>query len=194
MKGEKIERTEEIKESQGSKAVRWPAAVIIENALPRTIARAILWNSHIDSLWSPLWSPLWPANKPPIRCSSEVPLGQMMPDVFTARGTKWKRSDRVRYLVTLHSSACLATLPGSEADLIKFEQEKLSLQVASQTSDWPAVKGKMVIPSGLLPSPRSSPTGSRMEGKPTASKLRFIMSLSTECRGKRPALRRQDKG
>ena len=147
VKGDKIERTEEIKENQGSKAVRWPATVIIENALPRTIARAILWNSHIDSLWSPLW----PASKPPIRCSSEVPLGPMMPDVSTARGTKWKRSDRVRYLVTLHSSACLATLPGSEADLIKFEQEKLSLQVASQTSDWPAVKGKMVIPSGLLP-------------------------------------------
>ena len=71
MKGDKIERTEEIKENQGSKAVRWPAAVIIENALPRTIARAILWNSHIDSLWSPLW----PASKPPIRCSSEVPPG-----------------------------------------------------------------------------------------------------------------------
>ena len=49
VKGDKIERTEEIKENQGSKAVQWPAAVIIENALPRTIARAILWNSHIDS-------------------------------------------------------------------------------------------------------------------------------------------------
>ena len=36
VKGDKIERTEEIKENQGSKAVRWPAAVIIENALPRT--------------------------------------------------------------------------------------------------------------------------------------------------------------
>ena len=53
LKGDKIERTEEIKENQGSKAVWWPAAVIIENALPRTIARAILWNSHINSLWSP---------------------------------------------------------------------------------------------------------------------------------------------
>ena len=190
VKGDKIERTEEKKENQGSKAVRWPAAVIIENALPRTIPRAILRNSHINSLWSPLW----PASKPPIRCTSEVPLGPMMPDVSFARGTKWKRSDRVRYLVTLHSSGCLATLPGSEADLIKFEQEKLSLQVASQTSDWPAAKGKMVISSGLLPSPRSNPTGSRMEGKPTASRLRFMMSLSTECRGKRPTLRRQDKG
>ena len=57
VKGDKLERTEEIKkekkkkkENQGSKAVRWPAAVIIENALPRTIAWAILWNSLIDSL------------------------------------------------------------------------------------------------------------------------------------------------
>ena len=30
VKGDKTERTEEIKENQGSKAVRWPAAVIIE--------------------------------------------------------------------------------------------------------------------------------------------------------------------
>ena len=57
MKGDKIERTEEIKENQGSKAVRWPAAVIIENALPRTIARAILWNSHIDSSGHPFGQP-----------------------------------------------------------------------------------------------------------------------------------------
>ena len=30
MEGDKIERTEEIKENQGSKAVWWPAAVIID--------------------------------------------------------------------------------------------------------------------------------------------------------------------
>ena len=52
-------------------------------------------------------------------------------------------------------------------------------------------KGNTVMPSGRLPSPRSRPTGSRTALKPADDEARLMMSFKAECRGKRPALRRQ---
>ena len=50
------------------------------------------------------------------------------------------------------------------------------------------------MPSGRLPSPRSRPTGSRTALKPADDKARLMMSFKAECRGKRPALKRQERG
>ncbi|XP_029655079.1 protein tilB homolog [Octopus sinensis] len=54
--------------------------------------------------------------------------------------------------------------------------------------------GKMVTPSGRLPSPRSSPTGSSSVGNPAACNAAEIVSLIAECLGARPALLLHDRG
>ena len=67
--------------------------------------------------------------------------------------------------------------------------ENESVQVASQANALPPLKGNDVTPSGLLPSPRSRPTCSRMEWRPVVSSDIFMMLLIAECRGNRPALK-----
>ena len=72
--------------------------------------------------------------------------------------------------------------------------ENESIQVASQANALPPLKENDVSPTGLLPSPRSRPTGSRMERRPAVSSDLFMMLLIAECRGNRPALKRHDSG
>ena len=56
--------------------------------------------------------------------------------------------------------------------------QKVSDTVASQQRLFPSLKGKTVMPSGLLPSPRSKPTGSSIAGIPAvASALLTIVLL-----------------
>ena len=43
----------------------------------------------------------------------------------------------------------------------------VSMQVASQTRDFPLTQENKVMPTGLLSSPRSRPTGLRSDGMPT---------------------------
>ena len=50
------------------------------------------------------------------------------------------------------------------------------------------------MPSGCLPCLRSRSTGSRTALKPADDKARLMMSFKAECRGKRPALKRQERG
>ena len=52
--------------------------------------------------------------------------------------------------------------PGFEMVEYRLLVENESVQVASQANALPHLKGKDVTPSGLLPSHRSRPTGSRM--------------------------------
>ena len=50
--------------------------------------------------------------------------------------------------------------PGFELVEHSLLDENESVQVASKANALPPLKGKEVAPSGLLPSPRSRPTGS----------------------------------
>ena len=59
----------------------------------------------------------------------------------------------------------------------------MSWQVASQTSARPLFHGMIVTPSGLLPSPRQRPFGSRVAGMLMAAKERLMTSLRAEWRG-----------
>ena len=61
------------------------------------------------------------------------------------------------------SSAALDAEPGFRMVEHRLLDENESVQVASQANAVPLLKGNDVTPSGLLPSPRSRPTGSRME-------------------------------
>ena len=72
--------------------------------------------------------------------------------------------------------------------------ENESIQVASQANALPPLKGNNVTPSGLLPSTRSRPTGSRMEIRPAVSSDLLMMLLIAECRGNLPALKRYESG
>lgn len=162
----------------------------MEVELPRTTAREIRSKSHLVSLGSPDVS----ADKLPIRFRVRRVRGPIAPDVSTAIGSNRYLSVRGLYFSILRSSARLAAAPGSIAESTMLPPEKVSVHVASHMSDLPPRKGKMVIPSGRLPSPRSRPTGSRCEGKPAPFKLLLRVSLRAACLGKRPALLRQDKG
>ena len=52
---------------------------------------------------------------------------------------------------------------------MRYVSAKVSTQVASHTSPLPFLKGDSVMPSGLRPSPLSSPAGSRVDGRPALS-------------------------
>ncbi|CAH1646588.1 unnamed protein product [Spodoptera littoralis] len=70
---------------------------------------------------------------------------------------------------------------------------RVSTQVASHTKDLPSFQGIMDIPSGLLPSSRAKPFGSRTAGTPAMIRARRIMSLMLACRAIRPALLLHDR-
>ena len=71
-------------------------------------------------------------------------------------------------------------------------REKESTQVESQMRHFHIEKGNTVIPSGRLPSPRSRLSDSRTALKPAEDMARLMISFNAECRGRRPALRRQE--
>ena len=104
------------------------------------------------------------------------------------------RSHNPSYLTFLRTSAERDSDPGSVAVRANAEGGKESTQVQSQMRHFPIEKGNIVMPSGRLPSPRSRPTGSRTALKPADDKARLMMSFKAECRGKRPALKQQERG
>ena len=63
----------------------------------------------------------------------------------------------------------------------------------SQMRHFPLEKGNTVMPSGRLPSPRSRQAGPRTALKLENDKARLMMLFKAECRGKRPALKRQER-
>ena len=104
------------------------------------------------------------------------------------------RSHNPSYLRFLRTSAERDADPGSVAVRANAEGGKESTQVQFQMRHFPLEKGNTVMPSGRLPSPRSWPTGSRTALKPAGDKARLMMSYKSECRGKRPAQKRQERG
>ena len=103
------------------------------------------------------------------------------------------RSHNPSYLRFLQTSAERDADPGSVAVRANAEGGKESTQVQSQMRHFPLEKGNIVMPSGRLPSPRSRPTGSRTVLKPADDKARLMISFKAECRGKRPALKQQER-
>ena len=157
----------------------------IEWELPLTTASEIRCKNHSHSLGSPLSrATMWP-----ISLAKRRERGPRTPEVSTANGVKMNR-----YLATFEASAEAAAEPGLIAEEIRLPEEKVHVQVASQMSDLPDRKGKRVMPSGRLPSPLSSPTGSSWDGKPAAPRPLLMISFKAEWRGKRPALMRQERG
>ena len=70
---------------------------------------------------------------------------------------------QVENIFASSSARLLDTEPGFKMVEHRLLVENESVQVASQANALPPLKGKDVTPSCLLPSPRSRPTGSRME-------------------------------
>ena len=104
------------------------------------------------------------------------------------------RSHNPSYLRFLRTSAEREADPGSVAVRANAEGGKESTQVQSKMRQIPLEKGNTVMPSGHLSSPRSRPTGLRTALKPADDKARLMMSFKAECHGKRPALKRQERG
>ena len=84
--------------------------------------------------------------------------------------------------------------PGSVAVRANAEGGIESTQVESQMRHFPVEKENTIMPPGRLPSPRSRPTGIRTALKPADDTARLMMSFKAECRGKRSALRRHERG
>ena len=74
-------------------------------------------------------------------------------------------------------------LRGKRVDTSKIPNEPLSLE-----------KGNTVMLSGRLPSPRSRPTESTTALKTAYDNARLMMSFKAECRARRPAWRRHERG
>ena len=101
--------------------------------------------------------------------------GPKTPEVSIAMGSNLYLLTKSGYFALLAVSALAAACPTSIAELrIKLSLNVLT-HVASQQSDLPWLKGKMVIPSGLFPSPRLSPTGSETDGIPDYFKVQQII-------------------
>ena len=107
---------------------------------------------------------------------------------------KMYRSHNPSYLTLMRTSAEQDADPGSVAVRANAEGENESTQVESKTRHFPLEKGNTVMPPGRLQSPPSGPTGSRTALNPADDKARMMISFKAECRGKRQALRRHERG
>ena len=141
--------------------------------------------NHDVSLLSPVFSEILF----PISWSTILVDGPNTPEVSTATGSNLYLLIRSGYLVLLAFSALEAAEPTPTADPFTTLSPKVFTHVASQQRALPRLKGKVVIPSGLFPSPRSSPTGSNSVGIPADLNARLIMSFKAECRGSLPSLK-----
>ena len=94
----------------------------------------------------------------PISVRWENPAEPMILSVSMATGTNSMFATSRGYFRLFKSSAALDAKPW-----FKMLAENESVQVAFQANVLSPLKGKDVTPSDLLPSPRSRPTGSRVE-------------------------------
>ena len=76
----------------------------------------------------------------------------------------WYDESRLLYFAIFFLSAWAATAPGSHTAELMLEGAKVSLHVASHTSNRPLDHGMMDIPFGLLPSSHDRPVGSSLDG------------------------------
>ena len=116
--------------------------------------------------------------------------GPKTPEVSIATGSNLNLLTRSGYLDLLEFSAFAAAWPASIAVSFIELLAKVLTHVASQQSALPLLKGKMVMPSGFVPSPRLSPEGSNIDGVPDDLSARQTISFRAACRGSLPLLNR----
>ena len=154
----------------------WLADAMIDSAFPFRIAMLRRCFSHEVSLLSSVFSEI----RFPISLTMAEVEGPKAPDVSMATGSNLNLLTRSGYLDLLALSALAAAEPALMADSITELSLYVLTHVASQQRDFPLLKGKVVMPSGLFPSPRSRPIGSRSVGIPADLSARLIMSLMAE--------------
>ena len=128
----------------------------IAKALPFCIAMFKRCFSQSVSLFSPVFS----AIRLPISYIMFLVDGPKTPEVSIAMGSNLYLLTKSGYFALLAVSALAAACHSSIAELMIKLSLNVLTHVASQQSDLPWLKGKVVIPSGLFPSPRLRPTGS----------------------------------
>ena len=99
----------------------------------------------------------------PISVRREHPAKPMIPDVSTATGAYSMFATSVGYFRLFMSLAALDAEPAFKMVVCRLLAENKSVQLASQANALPPLNRKDVIQSGLLPAPRSRPTGSIIE-------------------------------
>lgn len=156
-------------------------------AFPLTIARANRCHSQAVSRGSPDTEVIL---APSSRTNIFVD-GPHAPAVSKDSGSKRNRCARSLYFLRFLSSASRAAAPGVLAAESTWLSANVLAHVASHARHIPLVNGKTVMPSGRLPSPRSTPVGSKREGIRADSKARLMMSFSAVCLGCLPALNLQ---
>ena len=139
-----------------------------------------------------LLSSVFSDNLFPISCTMFLVVGPNTPEVSIAIGSNLYLLARSEYFDRFAFSAFAAAWPTSIAELLIVLSANVLTQVASQQRILPWLKGKRVMPSGLLPSPRFKPAGSSSEGTPADFKARHMMSFKAECRGNLPSPKWQD--
>ena len=117
----------------------------------------------------------------PISVKLEHPADPMIPDVSTATGTNSKSATSWEYFRLFKSSAAIDVETGFKMVEHRLLTENVSAQMASQANALPPLKGNDVTPSGLLPSPRSRPTGSRMKWRPAVPRDILMMLQIAAC-------------
>ena len=136
-----------------------------------------------------LFSPVFSEIRFPISKIMFLVEGPKTPEVSIATGSNLNLLTRSGYFALFEFSALPAALPASMAVSFTELSPKVFMHVASQQSTLPWLKGKIVIPSGLFPSPRLSPTGSSTDGTPADFNARQMMSFNAACRGCLPSLK-----
>ena len=99
------------------------------------------------------------------------------PMVSMATGTKWCVAANSAYLSFFFRSAWSTTAPASRTASCKWDGAKVSGQVVSQTSTRPLFHGIIVAPSGLFPSNRHIPAGSKCAETLADARDLLMMSL-----------------
>ena len=113
-------------------------------------------------------------------------------DFSIAIGSNLYLLTRSGYLVLLVFSVFAAVWPTSIAEWLIKLSAKVFMHVASQQSTLSWLKGKIVMPSGRLPSPRLIHTGTSTKGNPDAFCPQQIISFIAACLGCLPSLKWQD--
>ena len=162
----------------------WLAEAMIERAFPFRTAMLRRCFSHDVSLLSCDFSVILF----PISLTMTVVEGPNTPDVSMATGSNLNLLTMLGYFDLLALSALAAAEPALMADSITELSLYVLTHVASQQRDFPMLKGKVVIPSGLFESPRSRPIGSKRVGIPADLRARLMISLMAEWRGCLPSL------
>ena len=122
---------------------------------------------------------------------NEIALALIGPSVSKARGIKECVLASDWYFSSFRLAAPSAAAPAVVDVDARYDSARVSVTVTSHVMQRPAFHGIWVRPSGRLPSERSNPAGSLIDGTSARISDRHTRSLSAWCRVGRPELRLQ---